>query len=68
MSLQMFTMKSAGAIAIAAIATVSAWGASFYPIRLDDPRAVYVTPDRFAVRGDGVADDTGAIQQAIDKV
>jgi len=64
----MFTMKSAGAIAIAAIATVSAWGASFYPIRLDDPKAVYVTPDRFAVRGDGVADDTGAIQQAIDKV
>jgi len=42
--------------------------ASFYPARLDDPKAVYLTPDRFPVRGDGVADDSDALQQAIDQV
>src|SRR5271157_1893616 len=43
-------------------------GASFYPARLDDPHAVYLTQDRFSVRGDGIADDSAAIQAAIDKV
>src|ERR1017187_4373415 len=43
-------------------------GASFYPARLDDPNAVYLTQDRFSVRGDGNADDSAAIQAAIDKV
>jgi len=43
-------------------------GASFYPARLDDPAAVYLTPDQFPVRGDGNADDSAAIQAAIDKV
>ena len=43
-------------------------GASFYPARLDDPNAVYLTQDRFSVRGDGIADDSAAIQAAIDKV
>jgi sugar lactone lactonase YvrE len=42
--------------------------ASVYPARLDDPAAVYLTADRFPVRGDGKADDSGAIQDAIDKV
>ncbi len=42
--------------------------ASVYPTRLDDPKAVYLTPDRFPVRGDGQADDTAAIQAAIDKI
>jgi len=37
------------------------WAASYYTMRLDDPKAVYV-------HGDGIADDTDAIQQAIDKV
>ena len=41
---------------------------SFYTTRLDDPKAVYLTSDAFAVKGDGVADDTAAIQAAIDKV
>jgi sugar lactone lactonase YvrE len=40
--------------------------ASVYPVRLDDPHAVYLTPDRFPVAGDGVADDADALQQAID--
>ena len=43
-------------------------GASFYPARLDDPTAVYLTADQFPVHGDGKADDSEAIQAAIDKV
>src|SRR5271157_4822050 len=43
-------------------------GASYYPARLDDPNAVYLTQDRFPVRGDGMADDSAALQAAIDKV
>jgi sugar lactone lactonase YvrE len=42
--------------------------ASVYTVRLDDPAAVYLTPESFPVRGDGVADDSDALQQAIDKV
>ena len=42
--------------------------ASYYTLRLDDPKAVYLTPENFPVHGDGVADDSAAIQQAIDKV
>jgi sugar lactone lactonase YvrE len=52
----------------ALLAAAPLWGASYYTIRLDDPHAVYLTRDNFAVHGDGAADDTDAIQQAIDKV
>ena len=41
---------------------------SYYSSRIEDAKAVYLTSDHFAVRGDGVADDSDAIQQAIDKV
>ena len=41
---------------------------SYYPARLDDPAAVYLTKDNFPVQADGVADDSEAIQAAIDKV
>ena len=41
---------------------------SFYPNRLQDEKAVYLTPDKFSIVGDGVADDSAAIQQAIDQV
>jgi sugar lactone lactonase YvrE len=41
---------------------------SYFTDRPDDPRAVYLTPDKFSVRADGIADDTDALQQAIDKV
>jgi hypothetical protein len=40
----------------------------YYPARLEDPKAVYLTSDKFPVHGDGAADDTDAVQQAIDKV
>lgn len=46
--------------------TLAAKAASVYPVRLDDPEAVYLTPDRFPVHADGVADDSAAIQAAID--
>ena len=49
-------------------AALPATGASWYPNRLDDPAAVYLTPDKFPVRADGSADDSAALQQAIDKV
>ena len=41
---------------------------SYYTARLDDPRAVYLTPEYFSVHGDGIADDSDALQQAINKV
>jgi hypothetical protein len=41
--------------------------ASYYPERPEDAKAVYLTRADFPVQGDGRADDTEAIQQAIDK-
>jgi hypothetical protein len=43
-------------------------GASFYRSRLNDPVAIYLTPENFPVHGDGIGDDSLALQQAIDKV
>jgi len=50
------------------LSNASLFGSSYYTARLDDPKAVYLTADHFAVKGDGVTDDSNAIQQAIDKV
>jgi sugar lactone lactonase YvrE len=50
------------------VAATPLWGSSYYTVRLDDPKAIYLTRDGFPVHGDGVADDTDALQQAIDKV
>ena len=41
---------------------------SYYTERLQDSRAVYLTRENFAVHGDGVGDDSSALQQAINKV
>jgi hypothetical protein len=48
-------------------AALPLFAASYYPQRLDDPKAVYLTPDKFPVHADGVADDTDALQAAIDR-
>ena len=53
------------ALACAAAAAASAQS-SYYTARLDDPKAVYL--DAMGARGDGVNDDTAAIQAAIDRV
>jgi hypothetical protein len=60
----------------AALLTVAMWssglplhgGTSYYPSRLNDPRAVYLTSDNFPVKADGITDDSAALQQAINKV
>lgn len=54
-------------VLLAAVATVFA-SSSVYPLRLNDPAAVYLTPNHFLVRADGKADASAAIQQAIDRV
>ena len=43
------------------------WGASSYPIRPEDAKAIYLTPDKFPVHADGADDDSQAIQSAIDR-
>ncbi len=56
-------------IAICLLLSVSPlFATSYYAARLDDPKAIYLTPDNFAVRGDGIADDSSALQEAINKV
>src|ERR1700723_1659326 len=61
----MFKVLLASSLILLSLGTASA--ASYYPERVEDAKAVYLTPQNFSVHGDGQADDTEAIQQAIDK-
>ncbi|MGC1977827.1 MAG: glycosyl hydrolase family 28-related protein [Candidatus Sulfotelmatobacter sp.] len=47
---------------------VPLFASSYYSARLDDSRAIYLTQDKFPVKGDGIADDSSVLQQAIDTV
>lgn len=49
------------------LAGLRLWASSYYPSRLEDPKAVYLTPENFSVHADGVADDSLALQAAIDR-
>lgn len=60
-------MKTLFAVAILSL-VVPLFASSYYTARLDDPRAIYLTPDSFSVKGDGIADDSAALQQAINTV
>ena len=55
-------------LAVALISCARLCANSQYPARLDDAKAVYLTSDHFLVHADGVADDSDALQQAINKV
>jgi sugar lactone lactonase YvrE len=57
------------AAALLAVALASPlYANSYYPLRPDDPRAVYLTKDQFSVYADGVGDDADAVQQAVNRV
>ena len=60
--------KALLALAVMLIARSSLLATSYYTDRLDDARAVYLTRDKFPVHADGVADDSDALQAAINKV
>lgn len=53
---------------VLAPALSAASGVSYFTTRLDDPKAAYLAAPAFAVHADGQADDTAALQAAIDKV
>jgi len=55
-------------LAATILLSVPLFASSYYPARLEDARAVYLTPDTFPVKGDGIADDSAALQQAIDRI
>ncbi|HTY64627.1 MAG TPA: glycosyl hydrolase family 28-related protein [Acidobacteriota bacterium] len=59
---------SIAALILAAATAIPLHADSYYPLRLEDPRAVYLTRDHFPVHADGTADDADALQQAIDRV
>src|SRR5580704_1510311 len=55
-------------IALFAVASSLSQAQSYYPVRLDDKSAVYVVRGSNGAGGDGVADDTAALQRAINQV
>ena len=62
------TITMLSAVLATMLLSSSLSASSYYHVPIDDARAVYLTSKEFRVRGDGAADDSDAIQQAIDKV
>ncbi len=60
-------MKNAPSCALLLCLSQLGFCASVFTTRLDDPKAVYLTALEFGARADGVADDSAAIQAALDK-
>ena len=58
-----FLLTAAGLVLICSYA----WAGSVFTSKLNDPRATYFAPGTFGAVGDGVADDSAALQAAIDK-
>ena len=67
-SVESITMMKTLLTAAMFYSVVPLFATSYYPGRLNDARAIYLTPDNFPVKGDGIADDTAVLQQAINKV
>ena len=61
-----FTIYSV--FALASPSRAQSTTSSYYTQRPNDAKAIYLTPDAFPVHADGSADDTDAIQQAINTV
>jgi len=56
------------AVALLVLAsTVPLYANSYYPLRPEDPQAVYLTEDQFDVHADGRGDDADALQDAINR-
>lgn len=54
--------------AVIMMSTVSRASESFYRLRLEDRKAVYLTRNQDGLHGDGIGDDSDAIQRAINHV
>jgi sugar lactone lactonase YvrE len=61
-------MRTLFALVAPLVSSATLPGTSYYTDRLDDARAIYLIPDKFPVHGDGIADDSNALQEAINKV
>ena len=68
MNLKRWLCGIAGAAMVAAPVSLLAESASFYLLRLEDKKAVYLVRNESGLHGDGVGDDTDVIQRAINKV
>jgi len=53
---------------LAITCAVPVFADSYYPLRPEDPQAVYLTKDRFNVHADGVGNDADVLQEAINQV
>jgi len=62
------TQMLAVVVAVLAYPVYARCAESYYPERLEDAKAVYLTADQFSAHADGLADDSDALQKAIDKI